>query len=73
MLRTSLSINLLTSAAQIVIEYDKVDNDGGRIGNSNKKFVFLVVHLICLLLSTFHLEGKDYYTTYFDFKDFREY
>ena len=38
MLKTSLPTDLSTSAAQIVVEYDGVDDGGDRSGDFNRKF-----------------------------------
>ena len=38
MLRTSSSTNSLTSVTWIVVEYDGVDDGGGRSGDFDKKF-----------------------------------
>ena len=38
MLRTSTSTDSSTSATQIVVEYDGVDDSGGRSGDSDRKF-----------------------------------
>ena len=38
MLRTSLLANSSTSVTQIVVEYDGVDNGGGRSGDFDRKF-----------------------------------
>ena len=38
MLRTSTSTDLSTSATQIVVEYDEVDDGVGRSGDPDRKF-----------------------------------
>ena len=38
MLRTSSSTNSSTSAAQIVVEYDGIDDGDGRNGDFDRKF-----------------------------------